>query len=174
MYLMAAFVTGGVAYAGARVYQRHRRRRTTVWLKQHGQAIETSATIVEEPDLPTIERRITTNLHLATFSLGLTTAGVLIYAPLVLASIPFNLYDAVMMFEDAWEMILAKGPLATVLTSSSVVVITMLADLYLITALVQWLYFLNQKLVLLLLRSEFGPILMRQRQVGPVVGAYAV
>jgi hypothetical protein len=174
MFLMTALVTGSVVYAGARAYHKHRQRRTTVWLLQNDRYVETSATVVEEPDLHEIERRVNVNLNLATWSLGLTTFGVLIYAPLVLLSIPINIYDAIAIFEDTWDMVLKKGPLGTVLVSSSVVTITLLADLYLITALVQWLYFLNQKLIVLLLRSEFGPIIMQQGHMGSVAEAYGV
>jgi hypothetical protein len=174
MYVMAALVTGGVVYAGARAYSKHRRRRTTVWLFEDGRAIETSATIVEEPDLEQIERRINGNLNLATLSLGLAAGGVLIYAPLILISIPLNLYDAIMIFEDTWDMVLTKGPLGTVLVSSSVVVVTLLIDLQVIAALFEWFYFLNQKLVLLLLRSELGPLIMQQDTARTVVGAYSV
>jgi hypothetical protein len=71
-------------------------------------------------------------------------------------------------------MILARGPLGTVLVSSSVVAISLLANLQLIAALVEWLYFLNQKLILLLMRTEVGPIIMQQGQAEPVLGAYTV
>ncbi len=173
MYIMATLVAGGVAYAGARAYRKHRQRRTSVWLLQNGHTVETTATVVEEPDWYQIERRINLNLNLATFSLGLTTVGVLIYAPLVFVSIPFNLYDAVVIFEDAWDMVLSKGHLITVLISSSVIAITLVANLYLITALVEWLYFFNKKLIVMLMRSELGPII-QQQQTGPVVEAYSV
>ncbi len=174
MYIMAALVTGGVVYAGARAYRKHRRHRTSVWLLEEGRYVKTSATVVEEPDLERIERRINFNLNLSTFSLGVTTAGVLIYAPLLLISIPINIVDAINIFEDTWDMILARGPLGTVLVSSSVVAISLLANLQLIAALVEWLYFLNQKLILLLMRTEVGPIIMQQGQAEPVLGAYTV
>jgi sterol desaturase/sphingolipid hydroxylase (fatty acid hydroxylase superfamily) len=173
MYVMAALVTGSVVYAGARAYHKHRRRRTTVWLFENGRAIETRATVVEEPDLAQIERRINRNLHLSTFSLGLAAGGVLIYAPLLLISMPLNFYNATMMFEDTWDMVLTKGPLGTVLVSSSVIAIILLIDLQVIAALVEWLYFLNQKLILLLMRSELGSVIMQHEQVRPVVGAYS-
>jgi hypothetical protein len=79
-----------------------------------------------------------------------------------------------MIFEDTWDMVLTKGPLGTVLVSSSVVVVTLLIDLQVIAALFEWFYFLNQKLVLLLLRSELGPLIMQQDTARTVVGAYSV
>jgi hypothetical protein len=79
-----------------------------------------------------------------------------------------------MIFEDTWDMVLTKGPLGTVLMSSSVVVVTLLIDLQVIAALFEWFYFLNQKLVLLLMRSELGPLIMQQDTARTVVGAYSV
>jgi hypothetical protein len=79
-----------------------------------------------------------------------------------------------MIFEDTWDMVLTKGPLGTVLVSSSIVAVTLLIDLQVIAALFEWFYFLNQKLVLLLMRSEWGPLIMQQDTARTVVGAYSV
>lgn len=174
MYIMTALVTGSIVYAGTRAYRKYRQRRTTAWLLEDGRYVETTATVVEEPDLNQIEHRINQNLNMATFSLGITAAGVLLYTPLVLVSVPFNLYDAIKIFEDTWDMVLKRGPLFTVLVSSSVVTISLLSDFYLLTAVVEWLYFLNQKLVVMLLRSELGSFIMQSGQTGPVVEAYAL
>jgi hypothetical protein len=168
--IMAIVVAGGIAYAGARTYYKRRQRRTPVWLFEDGRYIETSATVVEDPDLNKIERRVNLNLNLATISLGLTAAGVILYAPLVIVSIPLNVYDAVTMFEDTWAMIVSKGRLGTVLVSSSLVAITLIAEMYFLASLIEWLYFLNQKLVLVLMRSELGPIIAQQWQSEPVPG----
>jgi len=166
--IMAALVAGSIAYAAARVYYKQRQRRTPVWLFEDGHYIKTQATIVEEPDLGKIERRVNLNFTLATFSVGLTAAGTVLYAPLILASIPFNIYDAIAMFEDTWTMVFTKGRIGTVLFSSSLVAITLAAHMYLIASLLEWLYFLNQKLILLLMQSELGPIIAQQWQTEPV------
>ena len=166
--IMAALVAGGIAYAGARVYYKHRQRRTPVWLFEDGRYIETSATVVEEPDLNRIERRVNLNFNLSTFSVGLTAAGVVLYAPLILVSIPFNTYAAITIFEDTWSMVLTKGRIGTVLVSSSLVAITLIAEMHFIASLLEWLYFLNQKLILVLMRSELGPIIAQQWQTEPV------
>jgi hypothetical protein len=166
--IMAALVAGGIAYAGARVYYRQRQRRTPVWLIEDGRYIETSATIVETPDLVKLERRVNLNFNLAILSLSLAAAGVLLYEPLLLLSIPFNIYDAITIFEDTWTVILEQGRIGAVLISSSLVALTLATRMYLLASLLEWLYFLNQKLVLLLLRSELGPIIAQQRQPEPV------
>lgn len=164
MSIMAALVTGSILYSGARSYYKHRRRRTTVWLIEDGHSIKTSATVIEDPDLDKLDRRATFNFNLATFSLGLTTAGVLIYAPLIVASLPFNIFDTIIMFEDTWDTVLAKDPFGGVLVSSSIVAVTLLAHLHLLAALLQWLYFLNQKLMLVIMRSDLGAIINMMQQ----------
>jgi hypothetical protein len=168
--IMAAVVAGGIAYAGARTYYKRRKRRTPVWLFEDGRYIETNATVVEETDLNKIERRVNLNLNLATCSMGLTAAGVILYTPLVIAALPLNIYDAIMIFEDTWAMIMSKGRVGTVLLSSSLVAITLIAEMYFLVSLLEWLYFLNQKLVLVLMRSELGPIIAQQWQSEPVPG----
>lgn len=171
--IMAALVAGSIVYAGVRSYRRHRRHSTPVWVIQDGRYVKTSATIVEKPDMERIARRINLNLNLATFSLGLTAAGVLIYAPLIIVSIPFNIYDAVTMFEDTWDMLLTKRSLGTVIVGSAVVAISLAADLHVIAAVVQWLYFLRQKLILRLLSSDLRSLVIQQ-QAEPVLGAYTI
>jgi hypothetical protein len=166
--IMAALVMGGVAYAGARAYHRHRQRRTPVWLFEDGRYIKTSATVVEEPDQAKIARRVNLNFNLATISVGLTAAGTVLYAPLVLVSIPLNLYDAIMMFEDTWMLVLSQGRIGLVLVSSSLVAITMVANMYLIASLLEWIYFLNQKLLLQLLNSDMWSIMAQQWQTETV------
>lgn len=173
MDIVTALVAGGVVYAGVSAYRKHRQRRTTVWLLENGHAVKSSAVVVEEPDLQHIERRVDFNLNIATWSLVLTTAGVLVYSPLLLISIPLNIYDAIAMFEDAWSVFIEKRRITAVVIIPSLVAVTMVIELYLLTSVVQWLYFLNQKLTLVLLRSDLAP-LMQQWQPDEFRGAYTV
>lgn len=154
MLVMAALVGGGVVYAGVSAYHKYRRRRTPVWLIENGDYVKSDAELVADLDLNQLERRVNLNFNLATISMGLTAIGVLFYEPLVLIALPFNIFDAVMMFEDTWTALLEQGRTWVVVGASSVVVaITLLAHQHLLASVLEWLYFLNQKFSLVVARA---------------------
>ncbi|NJP04566.1 MAG: hypothetical protein HC837_02495 [Chloroflexaceae bacterium] len=154
MAIMEALVAGSVAYAGFRAYRRYCQRRTPVWLIENGEHIKSDAMVVTDPDISQIERRINLNFNLATFSLGLTIVGAVFYEPLILVALPFNLFDAIMMFEDTWTVFIEQSRKWMFVTASSTLVaLSLLLHLHLTASVLEWLYFLNQKFSLLVIQT---------------------
>lgn len=149
MVTMAGILAGGAAFAGARAYYKYRKRRTPVWLLEQGEYVKSQAEMVVEPNQQEVARRVSFNFNLATFSMLLTVAGVLLYAPLILVALPFNVFDAYVMFEDSWSLLLEQQSVWwVVLALSLVVALTLVAHLHLSSSVLEWLYFLNQRLEL--------------------------
>lgn len=154
--LIGGVLAGSAAYAGVRAYRKHRQHKTPVWLLEGDQYVETQATIVEEPDMPVLSRRIAFNYRFSTISLGLTTVGAVFYTPLLIVSLPLNLFSAFLIFEDTWTAVFARQHVGSTTFQSLVVSVSLLAEMHLLASLLEWLYFLNQKLMLVLLQSNLG------------------
>jgi hypothetical protein len=159
MPIISAFVAGSVLYAGAKTYFKHRHRKRFVWLLDDtGKRSPHETIIIDNPDPIQLAQTNDVEFSVSTVSLGVTLISTLAYSPLSLISLPLSVYNSIPIFEEAFEVVFLKRSFRFVLVSSSIIVTGLLTDLQSLASLVQWLHFLNRKLLLNMLAAKTTPV----------------
>lgn len=159
MYIVTAFVAGSVIYAGARTFFKHRHRKRFVWLlDEQGNRVPHETVIIDSPDPHQIAQQNDQDFSLATTSLGITILGTLVYSPLLLISLPINIYNTIPMLEESFESAFVQRTFRFVLVSTTVSLVGLITDLQNFVAIIQWLHYLNRKLLSNMLSTQSNPI----------------
>jgi hypothetical protein len=159
MTIVSAFVAGSVLYAGARTFFKYRHRKRFVWLlDDQGNRVPRETVIIDNTDPNQLAQRNDQDFSLATTSLTMTVLGTLVYSPLLLISLPLNIYNTIPMLEESFETVFIERTFRFVLVSSSVALAGLLTDLQNLVALIQWLHYLNRKLLYNMLAASANPV----------------
>lgn len=144
------FLAGGVAYTGIKTFRRRKRLNEAVCLTNYDK-LPLEPTDLSAPDkisFAELERKINRDFSLSSVSLGLSITGALAYPPLGVASIPLTIYGALPTFENAFASIFSRNRTKVATVSSIVIVGTLVTDHYTWASVIQWIYHLNQKLLI--------------------------
>lgn len=159
MTIVSAFVASSVVYAGARTFFKYRHRKRFVWLlDDQGNRVPRETVIIDNPDPNQLAQQNDQEFSLATTSLTMTVLGTLVYSPLLLISLPLNIYNTIPMLEESFETIFVERTFKFVLVSSSVALAGLLADLQSLVAIIQWLHYFNRKLLYTMLSANAHPV----------------
>lgn len=147
MGIIPVLVVGSMVYAGYRTFASARPKKTVTWVQQSdGRYAKKSIPAQETINHSQIQEAVNRDFTVSSISLGLAASGAIIYAPLVLASVPLTIYGLIPMVEHSLQGLFKKGEGAMVAAGSIVVAITLLANHFVLAAMIEWLYFLNRKL----------------------------
>jgi len=161
MTIVSAFVAGSVFYAGARTYFKYRHRKRFVWLlNDQGNRVPHETVIIEHSDPNQLAQQNDQDFSLATTSLTMTVLGTLVYSPLLLISLPLNIYNTIPMLEESFETLFIERTFRFVLVSSSVVLAGLFTNLQNLVAIVQWLHYLNRKLFYHILTTRDNTVMV--------------
>ncbi|NDJ60863.1 MAG: hypothetical protein GYB67_07040 [Chloroflexi bacterium] len=159
MIVIDALLAGTLITASLRIFQRRRRRNLMYWLSLpadtpfDGDYENTQA-------LNTLNQRVRVSYRLATYSLGLSLIGALIYTPLGIISTPLTLVSALPLFERTIDNALERARLNGDVISATALIVTILSEGYLLASALQWLLALNELVAFRLsrrLRTYFDP-----------------
>ncbi|MEM7343499.1 MAG: heavy metal translocating P-type ATPase [Chloroflexota bacterium] len=101
----------------------------------------------DESETSEFEKEVNRNLTVSLVSLGLATAGGLLYPPLIILSIPGLVYTALPIFEEATEAA-KEGKVGVALVDFLSIGGTLLAGYYSAAALASSLFYFSQKILL--------------------------
>jgi len=137
MLFVNLIISGGILYAGAKVYHRRRANRKKAWL------VKQNRPLIEETPQPTTEQTnpLSHYFAMSTISLGLSTSGALFYPPLGVASIPFNVYTTIPMLSNSIYSLLEKRQLKAGLVASVGVLVAIIKQDYLLASTLDWGYY---------------------------------
>ena len=157
MIIVNGLLAGTFAVAAARLFSRRRQRNLMYWL------VVTEQTPFESGDnerLAIIDERIETSYRYATYSLGLSVLGGLVYAPLSWLSVPLTLYSALPLFERTLDNASDRFEINGDVFATTVLSVSLILDNYFLASLLQWLYALNDRAAFRLserMRRYFDP-----------------
>lgn len=146
MLIVDVWIVGGVVYAGIKTLTKLRPKKSAAWLNDGVQKtsaarrLETESEQLESRAIRT-EKSLQRNFAVSSVSLGLTTAGALLYPPLGVASVPLNVYTSIPTLEQSYEFLLRKRRSVMPLVTSFAIMGTMVSGHYFWSSLIDWVYY---------------------------------
>ena len=156
MLWSGTFITAGALLVGVRAYKENKKKREMPWTyaaekmrkrrkKSHNLLSSSFASTSGKQKSPT-QRKLSQNLAIALGSLGLASAGALLYPPLSVLSWPGFFYITKYNFDDAYEALVERHTVGVDLLSSLVNVLFFISGQYVLCNLSIVTYALNRKL----------------------------
>lgn len=142
MLLVNGLLAGSLTFAASRVLWRRNRRNLMYYLDLPVQ------TIFERQDregIAVMRQQVDRSYRYATYSLGLSVLGVVVYAPLGLLSVPLTLYSSLPQFERTIENLLDRVELNVDFIQVALVGVALVLERYFLASFLQWVFVLNEK-----------------------------
>lgn len=111
--------------------------------------MKSHATLVEQDHvrLETLRREVNTDYLAATASLGLSMVGVLVFAPIVLAELPLNIYTLSSIIDQAYDGVGLQRRTARFFALGIAAATVVFSSQFLVVACIQWVYFAYRKVI---------------------------
>ncbi len=111
--------------------------------------MKSHATLVEHEHvrLETLRREVNTDYLAATASLGLSVVGVLVFALIVIAELPLNIYTLSSIIDQAYDGIGLQRRTARFFALGIAAATVVFSSQFLVVACVQWVYFAYRKVI---------------------------
>ncbi|ETX05232.1 P-type ATPase [Candidatus Entotheonella palauensis] len=142
MLLVTACIAGGVTYAGLKTLVKLRLRKRKNWLiRVNDQAADHASSAASDSSQALDRSTDPLYFRLASVSLGLSTAGSLIYAPLGLVSVPLTVYVSLPVFENAYTALFKEVRFKMAIVHATIVVGTLATQHYVYASLFNWFHY---------------------------------
>ncbi len=111
--------------------------------------MKSHATLVEQDHvrLETLRREVNTDYFAATTSLGLSVMGLLVFAPIMLAKLPLNIYTLSSIIDQAYDGIGLQRQTARLFALGIAAATVIFSSQFLVVACIQWVYFAYRKVI---------------------------
>ncbi|ETW92564.1 MAG: hypothetical protein ETSY1_43090 [Candidatus Entotheonella factor] len=140
--LITACIAGGVTYAGLKTFAKHRLGKRKHWLiRANDQAPNNASSEAHSNSQDVDQAADPLYFRLASVSLGFSTAGSLIYAPLGLVSVPLTVYVSLPVFENAYTALFKELRFKMAVVHSAVVVSTLVTQHFVLASLFNWFHY---------------------------------
>ncbi len=148
--LLELLILGGAAY-GIKASQRKIDFDKVIkqfFGESHNQQMEVSSKTAAEPEQSQEDKEANRDLTVSTVSLGLATAGALLYPPLGVLSVPFWIYVTIPVFKNTYKSLWQEGKVHVHTLVAITLITCLLSRYYVVGSLDAWFYVLSRKLLI--------------------------